>query len=217
MPTLPREPARVWVVIFAILICLTCVGMVLGIPMLVIEFSGRPARNTGWLIAGGVYAVLFLLIVSAGRNKTPAGTRHAASAPAAKSAGARPFKAGETIILKNHTLLVTDVQRNYQSPERYVHPQHDDHQFVVMHVVLKNVSSSKLPINPVGFQLEDDTGTMRSQSWITGLRDDLEFVTLIPGGQVEGNIGFEAKKDSKSLKLHYSGGISGGGEVVVEL
>ncbi len=221
-PVVTRSRSRGWVIAFAILLCLTCFGLVIGIPLLVTETKARPAgtppRNLGWLIAGGVYLLLFFMIIAAsGGHHTVAPSSPSTPSSSLTTSSSQTYKVGDTITLKNHTLTVTEVKAPYHSPNSYVHPTGSDHQFVVVHVVIHNTGRDTLPVNPLGFRLEDETGTQRTESWIMGLADGLEYVQLSPGGHVEGNIGFEAKVDSRTLKLHYSGGLFGGGEVVVNL
>ena len=65
---LRRQP-RSWVIVFGVLLCLTGFGIIVGAPILVTEMKHRQAgirpSNQGWLVAGGVYAGLFILAVIA--------------------------------------------------------------------------------------------------------------------------------------------------------
>jgi hypothetical protein len=59
----------------------------------------------------------------------------------------------------------------------------------------------------LGFTLEDDAGVERQVALLGGLEQQLESVTLKPGGELAGRIAFEARKSSKRLVLHYRGGL----------
>ena len=69
---------RLWVILFGVLLCLTCVGLIVGIPLIITETKslpvGIPRRNIGWLVASGVFSILFLIsiiIVVIGISRTP--------------------------------------------------------------------------------------------------------------------------------------------------
>jgi hypothetical protein len=252
---------RIWVIIFAIILCLTIIGLIIGIPLLVTELKRRPAgmrpKNNGWIVAGVICFILFIIAVantkddktkkSNNPSASPAiassqsGKTETASDPARneESAEKQPegdeeskdsinkkdepvsttnesggYKVGDVVQLRNHQFTVTQVVPNYKTGNQFDKPQSDANMFVKVHVVIKNTGNSDLLVNMFGFQLEDETGTMRTVDMIMGLDNQLESVTLVKGGQIEGNIGFEAKQNSKVLKLHYTGGFLGGEEIV---
>ncbi len=127
------------------------------------------------------------------------------------------YEVGETIDLSNHQMIVNSVNKNFKSGNEFDKPQNTENVFVTVNVTIKNTGNSDLSANMFGFKLEDETGTQRDTAIIVGINNQLEWVTLSPNGTISGNIGFEAKANSKTLKLHYSGGIAGGGEVIVNL
>ena len=72
-------------------------------------------------------------------------------------------------------------------------------------------------VNDFGFKLEDETGTQRNTTFLSGVDGELQSVTLSPNGKTSGKLAFEAKKDSSKLILHYSGNFVSGGEITVKL
>lgn len=86
-----------------------------------------------------------------------------------------------------------------------------------VNVTLENNGNDEISANEFGFKLEDETGTQRNTGFVTGVANPLQSVTLSKGGKTTGNIVFEAKANSATLKLHYQGGILGGDEIIVNL
>jgi hypothetical protein len=224
-PVEVKSKPRAWVIIFGVLLSLTILGLIIGIPLIITELKqhaqGTRPRNTGWLVAGVIYAIIFASAMS-NKNSNTSNTSENRPSPSSSqvghlNTGPSEYKLGDTIQLQNHQIMVSEVRTNYQTSNEFDRPQNSANMFVAIHVVIKNTSNDDLLVNSFGFQLEDETGTMRPETIIVSLNDMLESVTLRPDGRIEGNIGFEAKKDSNILNLHYSGGIFGGGDVVVNL
>jgi len=63
-----RRQARPWVIVLAVLLSLTCFGLLIGVPLLITELKPVPVgtrpRNVGWLIAGGVYLLLVIVYMA---------------------------------------------------------------------------------------------------------------------------------------------------------
>lgn len=165
--------------------------------------------------------ILLAVIISAlGGNKTNTNIENNntnTAQPAKEETKKTVYEIGETINLDNHQMSVNSVDKNFKSGNMFDKPQNTENVFVTVNVTIKNTGNSDLGANMYGFKLEDETGTQRNTALIAGLNNQLEWVTLSPGGTISGNIGFEAKVNSKTLKLHYTGGFSGGGEVTVNL
>ena len=87
------------------------------------------------------------------------------------------------------------------------------------------LNNDRLPLNrikhreqaEIPWRCAVETGTQRNTTIVSGVASPLQSVTLSKGGKTSGNMVFEAKADSKTLKLHYEGGIFGGQEVIVNL
>jgi len=158
-----------------------------------------------------VFVIIIIAIIS---GIAGGGKEESAKTEPAKTV----YATGETIQLKNHTLVVSDVNKDYKSGNQFDNPQDSNNSYVVMTVAITNTGSSdELAVNDWGFKLEDETGTQRSTT-IGGIADGkLQSVTLAKDGKTSGKIVFEAKKNSSTLKLHYSPGIFGGDDITVNL
>ncbi len=121
-------------------------------------------------------------------------------------AAATVYGVGDTIALAGQELVVTKVDKHYSSGNMFDKPSSSENNYVLVNVSIKNTGSSSLSVNPYSFKLEDETGTQRDSA--LALSDSpLNSVTLSGGGNTSGNIVFEAKKDSSTLKLIYSPGL----------
>jgi len=150
------------------------------------------------------------------QSGTNTGKINGASTPSS-SKEKTEYEVGELIKLRDHEIIVEKVIRNFRSSNQFDKPQKSSNCFVVVDVSITNTSDKDLLVNSFGFTLEDDDGAKRSMTLIAGLDNQLESLSLKPGGQTSGYIGFEAKKDSNLLKLHYEGNIWSGGEKVIDL
>ena len=167
----------------------------------------------------GIIAVIIVVaaIASSGKKTGSGSTSITQSTQPASSDQKSEYKVGDTVMLKNHQLVVTKVNKNYASGNEFDKPQSSENTFVVVDVTITNTGSDNLSVNPYGFKLEDETGVQRDTT-SGGLADGkLDSVTLSPNGKTSGKIVFEAKAGSKVLKLHYSPGLYGGDDVVISL
>ena len=163
---------------------------------------------------GGLIVLIIIISAIAGSgssNKTPN------SDNSKQAATKTEYAVGDAINLKDHQIIVNSVDANYKSNNQFEKPQNPDNSFAVIDVSVINTGKKDLLVNGWGFKLEDETGTQRDTTFFSGIDGQLESVTLSPNGKISGKIAFEAKKDSSKLILHYSGGISSGGEVTIKL
>ena len=165
---------------------------------------------------GGLIVLIIIIAVVAGSGSSNKSSSNSSN-PTKQSETKKDYVVGETINLKNHQLVINSVDKNFQSSNMFDKPQSSDNDFVAVDVTITNTGSKDLLVNSFGFKLEDETGTQRMTSLIAGLGDQLQSVTISPNGKTTGKLGFEAKSDSKTLKLHYNPGVLGGSEVTVNL
>ena len=165
-----------------------------------------------------VLIVLIIIISAASGGKSSSSSTTNSSGSSNQTADTnKVYKTGDTIQLKNHSLTVNSVNKNYKSGNQFDKPQDSANSFVVVDVTITNTGSDDLLVNDFGFKLEDETGTQRNTTF-GGLADGkLQSVTLSKDGKTSGKIVFEAKSGSSVLKLHYQGGVFGGEEVIVNL
>ena len=193
-----KNPTRKWIFGYGLLVCIVC-----------------------FILLGATYSNPDKPTLS-NTNESTAENSEAPKADNTPTKNAEPvdkteFAAGETIQLKNHTLKVNSVNKNYSSGNQFIKPSDSNNSYVLLDVTFVNTSQNDdLPINSYGFKLEDETGTKRDTTF--GVVDgSLQSVTLAKGGTTSGKILFEAKRNSSVLKLYYTPGIFGGSEITVNL
>ena len=161
--------------------------------------------------------VIIVIIIASNGSKDNNSSTTSNSGSNSEQASNTEYKIGDTIQLKNHSIVVNSVNKNYSSGNQFDKPQDSANSFVVVDVTFINTGNDDLSVNDFGFKLEDETGTQRSTTF-DGLSDGkLQSVTLSKGGKTSGKIVFEAKTGSSLLKLHYQGGVFGGNEVIINL
>lgn len=171
-------------------------------------------------LTGFFILIVLIIIISAASGDKDKNTSTTASNSGSSTQTAdtnKTYKTGDTIQLKNHSLTVNTVNKNYKSGNQFDKPQDSNNSFVVVNVTLNNTGNDDLSANQFGFKLEDETGVQRNTTIVTTVADTLQSVTLSKGGKLTGNLVFEAKTGSSVLKLHYEGGMFGGEEIIVNL
>ena len=165
---------------------------------------------------GLIVLIIIIAVIASTGNKNKSGSTSSNNS-STQQAAKTIYAVGDTIQLKNHTLVVNSVNKDYKSGNQFDKPQDSNNSFVVVDVTITNTGNSDdLSVNEFGFKLEDETGTQRNTT--IGIVDgSLQSVTLSKGGKTSGKLIFEAKKNSSTLKLHYSPGVFGGDEVTVNL
>ncbi|MCL5094343.1 MAG: DUF4352 domain-containing protein [Patescibacteria group bacterium] len=169
---------------------------------------------TGWLALS--ILAFFAFLGGSGGGKTSNTNQPTQTNTVKTEEKKSSYNIGETISLSDHQLIVNSVDKNYKTGNEYMAPQDPNNNFVAVNITLVNNGKNDLPANMYGFKLEDETGAQRMVTYVS-VANELQSVTLSPGGKVTGNIAFEAKSGSKVLKLHYSGNIFSGGEVIINL
>lgn len=166
---------------------------------------------------GLVVLIIIISVIAGGKgDKNSNNSGSTAKNSTQQTNAKKEYGVGDEIQLKNHTLKVNSVDKDYKSGNQFDKPQDSNNSFVVADVTVTNTGDSDLSVNEFGFKLEDDTGTQRDTT--IGIVDGpLQSVTLSKGGKTSGKLIFEAKKGSSTLKLHYSPGMFGGSEVTINL
>lgn len=133
-------------------------------------------------------------------------TETQASDTTAPATNTSTYGVGDVVKLNDQELVVTKVDKNYSSGNQFDTPRSSENTYVLVNVSITNTGSSSLSVNPFSFKLEDETGTQRDSA-LAIADSPLQSVSLSQGGKTSGNIVFEAKKDSSTLKLIYSPGL----------
>ncbi len=163
------------------------------------------------------FLVLIIVIIGLSSLGGKSSSSSSSSSSTSSSSSQKEYKVGDKIQLSNHELIVNSVNKNYQTGNEFEKPQDTNNVFVTVNVTITNTGDdNSLAVNEFGFKLEDQTGTQRDFA-LAIVQNPLQSVTLSKGGTTTGNLIYEAKANSTTLKLHYSGGMFGGGEIIVNL
>ncbi|HEY3377766.1 MAG TPA: DUF4352 domain-containing protein [Armatimonadota bacterium] len=213
-PSKPVRP-RVWVLAFGLLLSLTFLGLLIGIPLIMSELrvrsSGLPAQNLGWCVAGLVYGLFFSLFLLVAWLMPRGYLDRPSHGPS------HVYCAGERVIMKDHTLTVTAVDTNFQSGYEFEKPSYLDEVYVLVGISITNDSDRRISINSMGFRLDDGTDSANEVVTLSGMSDRLRQGYLAPHESTTGNIAFVAKRKSSKLILHYRGNLFSGSPISIDL
>lgn len=114
------------------------------------------------------------------------------------------FKVNDVIKLDGYEVVVSQVERDYQSSNQFIKPN-DGNEFIRIHVEVKNNSSDKKSYNYTDWELEDANGALTSVDIAGYSADDsgLGYGDLTSGGKKTGTLVFQIPKGQTGLKLHY--------------
>lgn len=171
-----------------------------------------------WVTLLGI--IVLIILVSALSNDSGGNTKNSDTKSNSNKSSQQKdkvYSVGDTINLDNHQLIVNSVNKDIDSGNQFEKPDDPNNDYVEVNVTLLNNGRKDLDFNSFGFTLEDDSGVKRDSTFVSSVTNSLQSATLVPGGKTTGNLVFEAKADSSFLKLHYSPGVFGGNEVVVNL
>jgi hypothetical protein len=189
--------------------------------------SGAPAGGSSrrkWLIpllgCGGLLglllvAVLVVAIVSAPSNNQASqssqsgGEQENADQKKKKSTQSNSdpqdvtVAVGETATLRDRTLVVNEVERNFLPPNRFSRVQQPGNEFVRVNITLKNTGNQAFSVNPFDFEVQDSSGVQKKPTTMSDLPDPIDLGDLASGGTLDGNVVFEAPQGDNGLNLLY--------------
>ncbi len=115
----------------------------------------------------------------------------------------KEYKVGETVMVNNHALTVTNVQRNYSTGNKYMAPG-SGNEFIKVTLKLENKSSGNINVNSYDFKVQDGNGSASyPKSPTYALDDKFDSAQLAPNGSKTGSLVFEVPKSDQNLKLIY--------------
>lgn len=160
------------------------------------RLSSRIARGAPILFLLGVVAAIIL--ACSGATTTNVGSNNGGSG---SSTPAAPAKVGSTITVDN--VAVTLISVKAISGDEFIKPK-TGNQFVVVTVKIVNKSGSDFEYNPFDFNVKSGTGNLThpevAPSTYKG-NNELEDGSLAPGGNVTGDIIFQAPKGDHKAAL----------------
>ncbi len=108
---------------------------------------------------------------------------------------------GEVATLKGMALQVVKVEKSQGT--QYDKPK-DGKEYVIVHVLIKNVGDSVISYNPYYFKMKNSQGQITDADFTLVAGDSaLDAGELLPGGLVSGSIPFEQPKDDPALSFIY--------------
>jgi hypothetical protein len=108
----------------------------------------------------------------------------------------------ETAELRDRTLVVNEVERNYLPPNQFSRPE-GVNEFIRVFIVLTNTSDEPLDYNPNNFKVQDSNGVQKTPQSIPELPYPVHHASLAPGGMIQGNMVFEIPQDDRGPRLLY--------------
>lgn len=115
----------------------------------------------------------------------------------------KEYKVGETVTMNNHSLTVTNVQRNYSTGNKYMAPG-SGNEFIKVTVKLENQTSGDINVSSYDFKVKNGNGSAEFPKSATySLDDKFDNTQLSPNGVKTGSLIFEVPKGDSNLKLIY--------------
>jgi|GEM_PF-4481936 len=121
-----------------------------------------------------------------------------------KPAAVMEANIGDTAEADGVKLIVTKIDTTKGS--EYNRPD-DGMEFIHVYVKVENAGNNNIDVNPFYFKMETSDGQIKDQDFraiVDVEKNQIQAVTLKPGGNVEGIVGFQVKKGDEGLKLTYS-------------
>ena len=109
---------------------------------------------------------------------------------------------GQTAELRDRTLAVNEVERNYAPPTRVPNLE-PGNEFVRMFVTLTNSGNQTFDYNPNNFKVQDSNGVQQTPRNPSQLPYAFHHGSLAPGGTLEGNMVFQVPQGDPGLSLVY--------------
>lgn len=173
-----------------------------------------PRWAIGLLGCGGVIglllvALLVVAIVSSPQNQTSeSGSKQEKGEEKKKTSKAKgdpqavEVGVGETAELRDRTLVVNDIERNFTPPNRFSKTE-PGNEFVRVSITLQNTGDQDIHYNTHDFKVQDSNGVQRNTETMPQLPNRVEYGELAPGGTLNGNIVFEVPQGDNNLSLIY--------------
>jgi hypothetical protein len=158
----------------------------------------------GVIGCGGLVGLAIVLILALAVIGTPSSQQGGQKETSTKSTSTNgtEYAIGEPVELRDRTLTVNEVERNYSYPDGGWKPGMGNEN-VRVNVTLENTSKSAFDVNPLNFKLEESKGVRRSEKLINTPPNRISSGSVAPYGTLTGNVVFEAPQDDNPLKLVY--------------
>ncbi|MBR2710199.1 DUF4352 domain-containing protein [Candidatus Saccharibacteria bacterium] len=115
------------------------------------------------------------------------------------------YRVGDTITLKNQTVSIVSIQRDYSTGNPYVTPK-DGKEYIKVNISVANTSNAKRYFSAGDWKIQDSDGVIDTYSFTaTAMLDDAfdSSIELASGGKTSGSLIFEVPKGDNGLELQY--------------
>ena len=109
---------------------------------------------------------------------------------------------GETAELRDRTLLVNEVARDYSPSSRVANRQYEN-EYLLVYIVLRNTGNRSFEYHPTQFNIRDSDGVQHHGQALPQLPDPIRPGTLSPGGTLEGNFVIEVPRNIREISILY--------------
>lgn len=171
-------------------------------------------------LAAPIAVVLMLFVLACGSGSgggtSPATSASGAAAaePTAAPAAAAPGKVGDRIEMNGIALTVVKTEKKDELSQ--IEKAKNGNTFIVVEVLIENVSVDKAPYNPFYFKVKDSDGFESTPALGAG-DQPLRSGELPKGDKARGTVAFEVKKDAKALVLSYKPLVLFSGDEVIRV
>ncbi len=124
---------------------------------------------------------------------------------------------GETAELRDRTLIVNEVERDYFPDSRSARNPKAGNEFIRVYITLMNTGNVEFPYNLKKFEIQDSNGVQHTGESLSELPYRIETGDLAPGGTLEGNIVFQIPQGDSGIGMVYEPFERNAGTVTVAL
>jgi hypothetical protein len=110
---------------------------------------------------------------------------------------------GETAELRDRTLIVNEVERDYFPDSRSARNPKAGNEFIRVYITLMNTGNVEFPYNLKKFEIQDSNGVQHTGESLSELPYRIETGDLAPGGTLEGNIVFQIPQGDSGIGMVY--------------
>jgi hypothetical protein len=124
---------------------------------------------------------------------------------------------GETAELRDRTLIVNEVERDYFPDSRSARNPQSGNEFIRVYITLTNTGNVDFPYNVGKFEIQDSNGVQHRSQSPTELPYRIGSGDLASGGTLEGNLVFEIPQGDSGIGMVYEPFERNAGTVTVAL
>ena len=124
---------------------------------------------------------------------------------------------GETAELRDRTLIVNEVERDYFPDSRSARNPQSGNEFIRVYITLTNTGNVDFPYNVGKFEIQDSNGVQHRGESLSELPYRIGSGDLASGGTLEGNIVFQIPQGDSGIGMVYEPFEQNAGTITVGL